>query len=144
VASALAALRAARRATHVVAVVPAARSPGHRLMAVLGGRLRLAVSAPCPADLRPAFTRVAAALAEPVEAILPREALDEIRVVTAWLGSPAGRAAVVDVGRLGHEAAWRRVCALAAPGPLFTPPAEVDARMWRAPSGVLSARSTGL
>ena len=53
------------------------------------------------------------------DAVVPREALDEIRVVTAWLASPSGRAAAVDVGRLGHAAAWRRVQALAAPGPLF-------------------------
>jgi hypothetical protein len=120
VASALAALRAARRASRVVVVVPAAREPGHRLVAVAGGRLRLAVSAPTTAELRPAFARAAAALAEPVDAIVAREALDEIRVVTAWLSSTVGRAATVDVGRLGHAGAWRRVEELAVPGPLFT------------------------
>jgi hypothetical protein len=78
------------------------------------------VSAPTAAELRPAFARVAAALAEPVDAIVAREALDEIRVVTAWLSSAVGRAATVDVGRLGHAAAWRRVEVLAVPGPLFT------------------------
>jgi hypothetical protein len=72
-----------------------------------------------PAHLRAAFARVAAALTVPADAIVPREALDEIRVVTAWLASPMGRAAAVDVGRLGHATAWRRVQALAAPGPLF-------------------------
>jgi hypothetical protein len=119
VASALAALRAARRATRVVVVVPAARGPGHRLVAIAGGRLRLALSAQCAAELRPAFARVAAALAAPAAAIVPREAFDEIRVVTAWLASPDGRAAAVDIGHLGDAAAWERVRALAAPGPLF-------------------------
>jgi hypothetical protein len=118
VATALAALRAARRASHVVVVVPAAHEAGHRLIAVAAGRLRLAVSAG-PAGIQAAFARVAAALTVPADAIVPREALDEIRVVTAWLASPVGRAAAVDVGRLGHAAAWRRVQALAAPGPLF-------------------------
>ena len=120
VAGALAAVRAARRASRVVVVVPAAAAPGHRLIAVAGGRLRLALSAPRPAELAPAFARVTAALAAPPEEILPREALDEIRVVTAWLASPAGRAAAIDVGRLGHVTAWHRVQALAAVGPLFT------------------------
>jgi hypothetical protein len=125
VASALAALRAARRATRVVVVVPAASGSGHRLIAVAGGCLRGAASASHAAELRPAFARVLAALADPVEAIVPREALDEVRVVTAWLASRAGRAVAVDVGRIGREAAWRRVCALAAPGPLFATSAEV-------------------
>jgi GIY-YIG catalytic domain-containing protein len=119
VAGALAALRAARRAARIVVVVPAASGPGHRLIAVAGGRLRGAAAASHPAELRPAFARVLAALVEPVEAIVPREALDEIRVVTAWLASRAGRAVAVDVGRVGREAAWLRVHALAAPGPLF-------------------------
>ena len=91
VASALAALRAARRASHVVVVVPAAHGAGHRLIAVVGGRLRLAVSARVP-DLRRRSPRVAAALTVPADAIVPREALDEIRVVTAWLASPIGTA----------------------------------------------------
>jgi hypothetical protein len=125
VASALAALRAARRATRVLVVVPAAGEAGHRLIAIAGGRLRLALSAPSPAELRPAFARVAAALAEPAAAIVPREALDEIRVVTAWLASRTGRAAAVDLDRLGEPAAWERVRALAAPGPLFAAPAEM-------------------
>jgi hypothetical protein len=119
VASALAALRAARRASRVVVVVPAARASGHRLIAVAGGRVRLGVSSPRHADLRQGFERAAAALAAPTAAIVPLEALDEIRIVTAWLASPAGRAAAVDVGRLGSAAAWQRVHALAAPGPLF-------------------------
>jgi hypothetical protein len=119
VARALAALRAARRERRVVVVVPAAREPGHRLVAVAGGRLRRAASAPAVADLRAVFAHVAAALDEPVAAIVPRDALDEIRVVTAWLSSPVGRAAAVDVGRLGYAGAWRRVQTLAVPGPLF-------------------------
>ena len=128
IASALAALRAARRASQVVVVVPAAREAGHRLIAVAGGRLRLAVSAPRPFDLPAAFARVAAASTLPADAIVPRDALDEIRVVTAWLASPIGRAAAVDVGRLGHAAAWRRVQALAAPGPLFVEASGAAAR----------------
>jgi hypothetical protein len=119
VASALAALCAARRAHRVVVVVPDASAPGHRLLAIAGGRLRLAVSAPRPRDLAEAFARVAAALDAPTDAIVPREALDEIRIVTAWLASPAGREAAVDLGRLGRAAAWRRVLGRAAPGPLF-------------------------
>lgn len=115
----LAALRAARLASAVLVVVPAAGGPGHRLLAVAGGRLRCAVTARDPASLPAAFARVVAALVEPADAIVPREALDEIRVVTAWLASPAGRAASIDVGRLGRAAAWRRLEALAAPGPLF-------------------------
>jgi hypothetical protein len=119
VASALAALRAARQAEQVVVVVPAASGSGHRLIAVAGGRLRFALTASRTTELQPAFVRVAAALAEPAPAIVPREALDEIRVVTAWLASPPGRAAAVDVGRLGRAAAWERVRVLAVPGPMF-------------------------
>ena len=119
VASALAALRAARRAGRVVVVVRAAFGPGHRLIAVVGGRLRLALSAACAADLRPAFDRVAVALPDPPPAVVPRDALDDIRIVTAWLASPAGRVTAVDVGRLGRAAAWERVRVLAAPGPIF-------------------------
>jgi hypothetical protein len=125
VASALAALRAARRTTRVVVVVPAAREAGHRLIAIAGGRLRLALSAPSPAELRPAFARVVAALAGPAAAIVPREALDEIRVVTAWLASRTGRAAAVDLDRLGGAAAWERVRALTTTGPLFAAHAEM-------------------
>ena len=100
-------------------MVPAARGTGHRLIAVVRGRVRLAVTASRPEELRPAFGRVSAALAEPADAIVPREVLDKIRVVTAWLASPAGRATAVDVGRLGRAAAWERVRALAVPGPMF-------------------------
>jgi len=91
----------------------------------LAGRV---VPAPRPFDLQAAFARVAAALTLPADAIVPRDALDEIRVVTAWLASPIGRAAAVDVGRLGHAAAWRRVQALAAPGPLFVEASGAAAR----------------
>ena len=67
-----------------------------------------------------AFAQATAALAQPLPALLPREALDEVRIVTAWLASPEGRAAAIDVGRLGRAAAWTRVTARGAPGPLFS------------------------
>jgi excinuclease UvrABC nuclease subunit len=120
VAGALRALRSARVATRVIVVVPAAGAPGHRLLAVAGGRLREATAAPSPEALRAAFARVWAALEPPAPAILPRTALDEVRVVTAWLASAAGRAAAVDVSRTGRAAAWARVVARTVPGPLFS------------------------
>jgi hypothetical protein len=119
-AGALRALGAARLASRVIVVVPSAGAPGHRLIAVAGGRLRGAVSAPGPVALSSAFSCVVAALAPPVPALLPREALDEVRIVTAWLATPEGRAASIDLGRLGRAAAWARVVACAAPGPLFS------------------------
>jgi hypothetical protein len=120
VASALRALRAARLASRVIVVVPAAGAPGHRLLAVAGGRLREAVAAPAPSRLPGAFARVWAALERPVPALVPRGALDEVRIVTAWLASGPGRLSAIDVSRERREAAWARVVARAAPGPLFS------------------------
>jgi DNA polymerase III subunit epsilon len=120
VASALRALGAARRAARVLVVAPAADGPGHRLVAIGGGRLRAAVSAPCAAELAAGFARAVAAVERPLPALVPREALDEIRIVTAWLAGRDGRRAAVDVGRLGRRAAWEAVLARAAPGPLFS------------------------
>ena len=117
----LAALGAARRASSVIVVLPAAGAPGHRLLGVAAGQLRTVVAAPTVAALRAAFLRVARALEAPATALIAREALDEVRIVTAWLASRAGRAAAVDVGRLGTAAAWARVEALATAGPLFAP-----------------------
>jgi hypothetical protein len=116
---ALAALRAAQRRAAVLVVVGAAGAPGHRLLAVAGGRLRAAASAPDRAALGPAFATVAAALRAPVPALLPPDALDEVRIVTAWLASAEGRAATVDYGRVGHAAAWASVAARTTPGPLW-------------------------
>jgi DNA polymerase-3 subunit epsilon len=114
------ALRAARLASRVLVVVPAAGEPGHRLLAVAGGRLLEANGASAPAALAGAFARTWAVLERPVPALLPRTALDEVRVVTAWLASAPGRAAALDVSRLGRAACWTRVVARTAPGPLFS------------------------
>jgi DNA polymerase-3 subunit epsilon len=119
VAGALRALHAARRAQRVVAVVPAADGPGHRLLAVAGGRLRLAVGVPDAAALRAAFTQAVRALAPGVDPLLARAALDEVRVVTAWLATPAGRAAAIDLEQVGPAGAWARLAARVGPGPLF-------------------------
>jgi DNA polymerase-3 subunit epsilon len=118
-AGALAALRTRRLASRVVVVVPAAVGVGHRLVGVHGGRLALGVAAPDARGLADAFRRVAAALAPPSEALLPATALDEVRVVTSWLARREGRAAAVDLDRLGRDAAWRAVVARAGIGPLF-------------------------
>jgi hypothetical protein len=120
VTGALRALRAARLAPRVLVVVPDAGGAGHRLLALASGRLVAAVTAGDGDALASAFGQVTAALAQPLPALLPREALDEVRIVTAWLASPEGRAAAIDVGRLGRAAAWTRVTARAAPGPLFS------------------------
>jgi hypothetical protein len=89
----------------------------HRLLAARAARA--AASAPDRAALGPAFATVAAALRMPVPALLPPDALDEVRIVTAWLTSPEGRAATVDYGRVGHAAAWASVAARTTPGPLW-------------------------
>jgi DNA polymerase-3 subunit epsilon len=120
VAGAIRALRAVRVATRVVVVLPAAGAPGHRLVALAGGRLRRAVAAPAPAALAGAFADVWAALAPPVDVLVPRAALDEVRVVTAWLATEPGRRAALDVSRVGRAAAWSAVVARTAPGPLFS------------------------
>jgi hypothetical protein len=120
VARAVRALRTDRLASRVLVVVPAAGEPGHRLLAVAGGRLLEAHGAPSPVALAGAFARTWAALERSVQALLPRRALDEVRVVTAWLASAPGRAAALDVSRIGRAAAWTRVVARTAPGPLFS------------------------
>lgn len=51
--------------------------------------------------------------------LLPRDALDEVRSVTGWLASAEGRAASIDVGRLGAQRAWEALVLRTAPGPLF-------------------------
>jgi DNA polymerase-3 subunit epsilon len=119
----LAALRAARRASSVIVVLPAAGAPGHRLLGVADGRLRAVAPAATTSALRPAFLRVTRVLEPPASPLIARAALDEVRIVTAWLASREGRAAAVDVGRLGPAAAWARVEALATMGPLFAPSA---------------------
>jgi DNA polymerase-3 subunit epsilon len=116
---AIAALRRARQATRVVAVVPATGAPGHRLLALGGGRLRAAIPATRARELAAAFAEALAALAPPPPSLIAPEDLDEVRIVTAWLASPAGRAAAVDVGRLGRAAGLARVRERATTGPLF-------------------------
>lgn len=119
-AGALAALRAARRATRVCVALPEAGMSGYRLLAVVGGRLCAAASAPARPSVEAAFDRIVAALEHPAPALLPRDALDEVRIVTAWLASPAGRAATIDYGRLGRMASHARLLARIVPGPLFS------------------------
>jgi DNA polymerase-3 subunit epsilon len=119
VAGALRALRAAKLAPRVLAVVPAVPGPGHRLLAIAGALLRGAVAVTEPARLASAFARATALAAEPVSALVPRAALDEIRVVTGWLASAEGRAATIDL-RAGRAAAWKDVVRRVAPGPLFS------------------------
>jgi hypothetical protein len=114
-----AALGAARRTERVLVVVPAAGRPGHRLLALGGGILRGAFAAPDATALRPALERTLASLAPPPPAILPREQLDEVRIVTAWLAGAEGRAAAVDVDRVGAAGAWAHVRRRTAHGPLF-------------------------
>jgi hypothetical protein len=114
-----AALAAARRTVRVLAVVPAAEGPGHRLLALAGGTLRGAWAAPDATALRPAFERALAALAPPPPAVLPREQLDEVRIVTAWLAGADGRAATVDVDRAGTAGAWAHARRRTEAGPLF-------------------------
>lgn len=116
---ALAALRAARRAVQVLVVVAASGTRGHRLLAVSGGRLRAAVSVPDRRDRAAGFARACAALEPPPAALLEREELDEVRLVTAWLAGAEGRAATIDVARLGRAAAWAALAARVTPGPLF-------------------------
>jgi len=137
VASALRALRASRIATRVVAVVPAAGVPGHRLLGVRAGRLVAAAPATRPGDLRGAFAIVSRAVAGPADALVGGDALDEIRIVTGWLATRTGRAAAVDLERLGAAAAWDAVVARAGAGPLFAAAAAQDgrsARPWARPS----------
>jgi hypothetical protein len=119
VAGALRALRAARIAPRVLALVPAVPGPGHRLLAVAGGRLRGGVSTAETATLANAFARAIALLAGSVPALVAREALDEVRVVTGWLAGPAGRAATIDLAR-GRAAAWAELVRRVNPGPLFS------------------------
>jgi hypothetical protein len=120
VSGALRALRAARLTARALVVLPDAGEPGHRLLAIAGGRLVEAVSGAGAPGLVRAFGRALEALARPLPVLLPREVLDEVRIVTAWLASPAGRAAAIDAGRVGRAAAWSEVLARAAPGPLFS------------------------
>jgi DNA polymerase-3 subunit epsilon len=120
IAGALRALRAARIARRVLVVVPLAGRAGHRLIAVGGGRIVDAASASTEGALGDAFAHACRALARPLPALLPRDALDEVRIVTAWLAAPAGRGATIDVGRLGRAAAWTEVLARAASGGLFS------------------------
>lgn len=117
---ALAALRAARLAARVLVVLPDAGGAGHRLVAIAAGQLVEVVTAPDTPGLAPAFARTMAALDRPLPAFVPREALDEVRIVSAWLASPPGRAAAIEPGRVGRDAAWSQVLARAAPGPLFS------------------------
>jgi len=131
VAGALAALQRAQCARAVVALVPAAGAPGHRLVACAAGRLRAAFAVRHPADLAGALAGAARALAPAPPLVVEREALDEVRIVTAWLASPEGRAASVDVARLGWRATAAGLAARLAPGPLF---AGVSGRDPRAPA----------
>lgn len=119
VAGALRALRAARIAPRLLVLVPAVPGPGHRLLAIAGALLRGAVAVSEPAMLAAAFARATALAAAPVSAVVPRAALDEIRVVTGWLASGEGRAATIDL-RTGRAAAWKEVVRRVAPGPLFS------------------------
>jgi DNA polymerase-3 subunit epsilon len=112
----LRALDSARRRAAVVVVLPAVAANGHRLLGVAAGRLRAAASAASPGVLRAAFERIADAAAAPPPLVLAREELDEVRVTTAWLASREGRAATIDLGTLGREAAWRLVAARAGAG----------------------------
>jgi hypothetical protein len=122
ISSAVAALRSARIARRVLVVLPDARATGHRLLAVLGGRLRAALPAPDGRTLPDAFERALAALRAPLPPLIPRNALDEVRIVTAWLAGAEGRAAGVDVERAGRAGAWAHVVARTVPGPLFADP----------------------
>jgi DNA polymerase-3 subunit epsilon len=116
---ALAALRALRLARRVLVVLPDACSGGHRLLAVAGGRLAAALPAPDAGALPDAFVRTLAALRAPLPPLIPRDALDEVRIVTGWLAGAEGRAAAVDVERAGRAGAWAHVRTRTAAGPLF-------------------------
>ena len=117
------ALRAARAEVTVLVVVPAAHGCGQRVLAVAGGRLVGAASLESGAQADASLAELRAALLQPQSPLLPLDAVDEVRIVTAWLATPAGRRASVAVGRVGFSAAWRevaaRVEAARAPGPLF-------------------------
>jgi hypothetical protein len=72
--------------------------------------------------LSAAFHRALEALSAPPADLIEREAFDEVRIVTAWLATPEGRAASIDVERIGREGAWAQVIARTTPGPLFFAP----------------------
>jgi hypothetical protein len=119
VTAALRALRARRLWGAIVAVVPVIGAPGHRLLAIGGGRLLSAVASPSSSTLPAAFARTLRALDPPPAVLVPREALDEVRLLTGWLASAEGRAASIDLARLGRERAWTEVLKRVSPGELF-------------------------
>ena len=122
VASAARALRSARLAATVLVVLPAAGVPGHRVLAIVAGRLRAAEAAPDGAALATAFQRALRAFAGPVDPVVSRAEIDEVRLLTAWLASPSGRQATIEVTSCSAEEAWRHLCARTAVGPLFDRP----------------------
>jgi hypothetical protein len=120
VSAAVAALLRARRALRVVACLPAAGEPGHRLVAVAGGRVRQAVTLRARSALPTTVARLTAALAPAPPLVVPREDLDEVRIVTTWLAGPVGRRSSVDLDRLGRAGVEAWVADRLAPGPLFS------------------------
>jgi hypothetical protein len=104
----------------VVACVPAAGSPGHRLIAVAGGRVRAALTLREPSGVPDAVARLAATLGPVAPSLIPREDLDEVRIVTAWLNATEGRRASADLDRLGRAGVEAWVLRRIAPGALFS------------------------